>query len=296
MAQLTTDFIKIAQVGPSIDGRTIREDWLRDMADTYDPATYTAMLWPEHARWCGNLGEVLELRAAPDEKGVFSLFARLKPNASFLEWNAAGQGLFYSIEVEENFAKTGKTYLGGLGVTDSPASLGMQSTRFSARRNTIFIGNVPFEPLAPPSTGVGDQTAPASLPPGVLPAAEESAPGWFKRLFPSFFTSDNAGENPAQKDPRMAELDPRVDALEQSLAALTESVTDLAARIAALEVDAAATEGGQPANDEPAYKALARQFGALRKEFASLSAKLSASRPGTAAGVTTGPAQGAGIL
>lgn len=286
MAHLTTDFIKIAQVGPSIDGRFIREDWLRDMAATYDPAVYTALLWPEHARWYGNLGEVLELKAEPDDMGVLSLFARLKPNASFLQWNAAGQGLFYSIEVDENFAESGTTYLAGLGVTDSPASLGLPSTRFSASKHTTFIGNVPLEPFARTSEQSDTRKETA-----------EDAPGWFKRFLASFSTTDSADADPAQKeDAIMPETEARLTALEEGLAALTDTVADLSAKVAGLEVDAAAKEGGDPASDDPAYKALARHIGDMRKEFAALGAKLSAARPGTPAGVTTGPEGGKGIL
>lgn len=310
MAILTTDFIKIAQAGPSIDGRFIREDWIRDMAETYDPATYTAMLWPEHCRWCGNCGEVIELKDGHDDKGVYCLYARFQPNAWFLERNAAGQGLFYSLEVAENFADTGKTYLEGLGVTDSPASLGLQSTRFSTRKNTVFIGNVPFEQLsaAPDNDNLGrrgqrasassDKAGRAGPPTGIHPAAGavEDAPGWFKRLFPFLFTSDSGAPPPEQKDPRMEELEARVAALEESLTALKDQLAAIDGRVAALEVDVAAG-GGEGAGSDPAYKALARQIGSFRKEMTEFTQKVSAAaRPGTQAPGNTGPAKGKSIL
>ena len=285
MAHLTTDFIKIAQVGPSVDGRFIKEEWVRDMAATYNPGTYTALLWPEHCRWFGNLGEVIELKAEPDEKGVLCLFARFKPNASYLEWNAAGQGLFYSVEVAENFAGGNQTYLEGLGVTDSPASLGMQSTRFSARPNTVFISNVPLEPPAHPSQQ-----------PDTSKEANE-VPGWFKRTFPFLFTSDGSGESPDQKEPLMDEAtEARITTLEEGLASLAGTVADLSASVAGLEVDVAAGDGGEPSGGDPAYKALAKQFGHVRREFAALSAKLSAPRPGTPAAPNSGPAGGKKLL
>lgn len=268
MAKLTTDFIKVAQAGPAIDGRTIREEWLRDMAETYNPSSYTAMLWPEHCRWFGNFGEVLELRLAPDEKGVPSLFARVAPNASMLDYNAAGQGLFYSIEVDENFADSGKAYLVGLGVTDSPASLGMPSTRFTAQKGTGCFSNVPFSPLSP---------------------AADEAPNWFKKFFPQLFTKPEGAEPehteaPAKEDP-MPESEERLAALEETVNALSGQITALDSRLAELEVDVAANNGGEPANDDPAYKALAKQLGALRKDFARLS---STPIPGTAAPKNTG--------
>lgn len=90
------------------------------------------MLWPEHRRWAGNFGHVLELRAE-DADGVVTLSGRLCPNDQYIYENTRNQGLFFSIEVTENFAQTGKAYLTGLGVTDSPASLGTSMMRFSGQ-------------------------------------------------------------------------------------------------------------------------------------------------------------------
>lgn len=272
MAKLTTDFIKVAQVGPAADGRTIHEEWLREMAESYNPATYTAMLWPEHCRWFGNLGEVLELRAGPDEAGVFSLFARFAPNAAMLDYNAAGQGLFYSIEVSENFADSGKAYLSGLGVTDSPASLGMPSTRFTAQKDTNCFSNVPCAPMKPED--------------------KDDAPGWFKRFFPQFFNktegaAPEAAPNP-EKEPNMEELEARVTAIEETVAALAEQVGGFEGRLAALEVDVAAGGSGDASGGDFAVKALARQIGSLRNEFRQATA---AARPGTTAPKNLGAAR-----
>lgn len=272
MAKLTTDFIKVAQVGPAADGRTIHEEWLREMAETYNPATYTAMLWPEHCRWFGNMGEVLELRAGPDDAGVFSLFARFAPNAAMLDYNAAGQGLFYSIEVSENFADSGKTYLSGLGVTDSPASLGMPSTRFTALKGANCFSNVPFAPMKPED--------------------KEEAPGWFKRIFPHFFTKteEAAPENTdgPEKENNMEELEARLSALEETIGSLSEQVAGFEGRLAALEVDVAAGGSGDAAGGDFAVKALARQIGALRNEFRQVA---SSARPGTQAPKNLGAAR-----
>ena len=282
MATLMTDFIKVAQAGPSCDGREIREEWLREMAESYNPATYTAMLWPEHCRWWGNLGEVAELQAGTDDAGAFCLFARLKPNASLLEYNAAGQGLFYSIEVEENFAKSGKTYLGGLGVTDSPASLGLTSARFAKAEGSPApqcFANVGFDAasLAPKKTVPGQ-------------GSSEEAPGWFKNIFPKFFNS-NGGETPAEtEDSAMDEIQAKLDEIAAALAALTEQVTALTARVDTLEVDAAANEGGEPESSDPAYKALAKHVGKFSKDLAELKTLFSTAVKGTTPPANTGPA------
>ena len=111
------------------------------MAETYSPGTYTALIWPDHQRWQGNFGTVTELRAE-EEGGVVSLFARLNPNERYAYVNEQRQKLFFSIEVAEDFAKTGKAYLVGLGITDQPASLGTSKMQFSAESGdcSVFPG------------------------------------------------------------------------------------------------------------------------------------------------------------
>ena len=54
----------------------------------------------------------------------------------------AGQKLFTSIEVNPNFADTGKAYLVGLAFTDTPASLGTQIMEFAAKQPEAnpFVG------------------------------------------------------------------------------------------------------------------------------------------------------------
>lgn len=279
MATLFTDFIKVAQTGPAIDGRTMEEGWIRDMAETYDPSVYTAMIWPEHARWFGNFGEVAELRAGPDEKGAYCLFARLKPNKHFLEYNAEGQGLFYSVEIEPDFSKTGRAYLGGLAVTDSPACLGMASTRFSTLpggENKLCMSNVPFDPSS------------------LDPAPADEPPSWFKKYFAPLFTQNTGEQAPEPEENTMDEAtEARIAALEEGQAALVSQIGEIEGRIAAAEVELAAMGGGEPANDDPAYKALARQIGAMRKEFAALSQTV---KPGTKAPANTAPANGKPLL
>ena len=122
MSKLQTEFVKIAQSGACVDGREIKGQWLLDMAETYSPDTYTALIWPDHQRWQGNFGTVTELRAE-EEGGVVSLFARLNPNERYAYVNEQRQKLFFSIEVAEDFARTGKAYLVGLASPISqPAS------------------------------------------------------------------------------------------------------------------------------------------------------------------------------
>ena len=127
---------KIAQSGPTSDGREIKPLWLYDFAETYDKTVYTARMWVEHLR---GLYPSSDFRAAGDvarvfveeKDGIVSLFGELEPNEYGKQLNAADQKIFTSIEVTENFANSGKAYLTGLGLTDSPASLGTDKLKFS---------------------------------------------------------------------------------------------------------------------------------------------------------------------
>lgn len=127
----------IGQSGATIDGREISADDLIQAAETYNPDTYTAVLNVEHFRpffpktELGGLGAVAELKAET-EGGVTKLYARLDPTDKTIEMMKAREKVFTSMELQKNFAKTGKTYLVGLALTDSPASLGTSMLKFSA--------------------------------------------------------------------------------------------------------------------------------------------------------------------
>lgn len=132
MSHLMTRWLCICQEGSTVDGRTINREWLTEAAELYDPEVYTAMLWPEHEKWYGALGHVLEVKAEESE-GVMSLYARLSPDVSLINANKNGQLLFCSAEFtpDGNWRGTGKTYLQGLGVTSTPASVGTTRMQFS---------------------------------------------------------------------------------------------------------------------------------------------------------------------
>jgi len=143
-SHLMTDWICIATAGETVDGREIPEAWLTEMAETYDPELYTALIWPNHERYWGNSGEVLELKTEKED-GVAKLYARMCPTDDLIYTNRRGQLLFSSIEPEPNFRGTGKCYLEGLAVTDSPASVGTTRIRFNADKSKAIYGApVPF--------------------------------------------------------------------------------------------------------------------------------------------------------
>ncbi len=148
---LKTDFICILTSGYTVDGREVSAKTVEEMAESYNPEIYNARINIEHNQYGSKLGSVLSLKAEDfgDKK---KLFAELKPNDFFLYLNQGGQKLHTSVEFVPNFAKTGKAYLTGLAVTDSPASLGTTEIKLSINgqnAETFSTGEV-IEPVNKP--------------------------------------------------------------------------------------------------------------------------------------------------
>jgi hypothetical protein len=138
MAKKTTKAV-VATEGATVDGRTIERSWIEQMAASYSKATYTATVNMEHIRGYTpdspfrNYGfvDALETKEGPDNK--LQLVATISGTDDLVKMTAAWQKVFTSIEVSPNFAKTGKAYLTGLAVTDTPASLGTGMLEFTAK-------------------------------------------------------------------------------------------------------------------------------------------------------------------
>lgn len=120
--------ICILTAGPTVDGRFIEQKVIDDIAELYDPTKYNARINESHWSWGAKFGSVLSV-----EKRENQLFAVLKPNALFLSTIEKGQLLHTSCEIESNFAKSGRSYLTGLALTDEPASLGTTEIHLSAK-------------------------------------------------------------------------------------------------------------------------------------------------------------------
>lgn len=143
MSNLTTDFLCVATSGKTADGREIFAHHLEEIAESYNPETYTALIWWEHIRY-RQLGRVLEVKTEKAGDKV-KLFARLEPTEQLLRFNKDGIGLFSSIEIKTNFADSGKAYLVGLAITDQPASLGTSLLKFAKQEPDVI--NSEAEPL-----------------------------------------------------------------------------------------------------------------------------------------------------
>jgi len=133
VSHLLTDWLCIATEGDTVDGREVFRQWIIDMGETYDFNHYGARIWPEHTRDWGSFGEVRDVMWQDGEDGLARLYAKISPNMNLIYANREGQMVYFSVEPEENWRGSGKTYLKGLAVTDRPASVGTTRLRFSER-------------------------------------------------------------------------------------------------------------------------------------------------------------------
>ena len=135
------------------DNRTITAQMLNEMAGSYNRATYGARINMEHIRGYSPTGDfkaygdVLQLKTEVGEIEIdgkkerrVGLYALIEPTDELVAITDAKQKIYTSMEVEPDFAKTGKFGLIGLAVTDSPASLGTDILKFSASNDPNAAG------------------------------------------------------------------------------------------------------------------------------------------------------------
>ncbi|WP_032092019.1 GPO family capsid scaffolding protein [Necropsobacter rosorum] len=131
----------VATEGATTDGREIQRKWIEEMAESYDPKnTYGARINLDHIKFtlffedmpnAHCFGDVIALKSQERKDGKLQLLAEIIPTESLIKLNQAGQKVYTSVEIDTNFADTGKAYLVGLAVTDNPASLGTEMLSFS---------------------------------------------------------------------------------------------------------------------------------------------------------------------
>lgn len=130
----------IATEGATVDGRTIDRSWIEQMAASYNPSVYKAGINIEHIRGVTpdspfkNYGYVESLSTQEADDGKLQLLAEIKPSDDLVKLVKGYQKTFTSVEVNPKFADTGKAYLQGLAVTDTPASLGTDMLEFTASK------------------------------------------------------------------------------------------------------------------------------------------------------------------
>lgn len=136
---MTKKWFTVAREGQTTDDRIIERTWLEDIAATYAREKYGARIWLEHIRGIvpdsqfRAYGDVLAVRTQEASDGKLELQAQLDPTPDLVAMTKARQKIYSSIEIQPNFAKSGRFGLVGLGVTDSPASLGTSVLEFAAK-------------------------------------------------------------------------------------------------------------------------------------------------------------------
>lgn len=245
----TSKFFRVATEGATTDGRHIQREWIEQMAASYNPSTYGARVWIEHIRGISPdssfraYGDVVALEAREVEDSKLALFAKIDPTPELVELTKKRQKIYTSIEINPKFANTESAYLVGLGVTDSPASLGTQvlefaqqnpqSSPFSARKqdaDNLFSesleASIDFQEDESPSSGLlervraalkkfsSTQNAAATADREEIGTAMEEFAESFSQLHKSF--GDLSGE--------VEKLTGLVGACQKDLASLTERV------------------------------------------------------------------------
>ena len=223
---------RVATSGATVDGRVILPQELRDIAETYKPSFYTAVIWCDHERWPGSHGTVYAVRLVEEaddlEPGEVALEAQLKPNDRLLYLNDQGQKLFTSIEITPDFRGKGKAYLTGMGVTDQPASVGTQELYFSHQntRASYYAASVELGRLQDDSKATAET--------GLINALT----GFFKRFAADVLPTETTPPNTESKPP----MD---EATATALTALVAQLLVVAAGIQAV-IEPAAEDAPEP--------------------------------------------------
>ncbi|WP_323667125.1 GPO family capsid scaffolding protein [Pectobacterium punjabense] len=257
MAKKVSKWFRVGVEGDTCDGRVIDANDIKNMAETFDPRVYGCRINLEHLKGLlpdspfRRYGDVVELKAETIDddsalKGKLALFAKITPTDELVALNKASQKVYTSMEIQPNFANTGKAYLVGLAVTDDPASLGTEMLEFSAKAklNPLATRKSSPENLFSVATEV-------TLEFEDLPAVEPTLLTRVKALFGRKQSSDDARFNDVHEavaevagqvqtnadsvEQRFTQLEQRqqqdIAALTQKLSASEQQLTDLKATL-----------------------------------------------------------------
>ena len=130
---------RVAREGQTVDGRELTGQEIQQMGASYSLEKYGARINLEHySGWSPEppfnaYGDVIKVEAV-QEDGKWVLYNTLSALPNFVAMNKKGQKIYPSIEFYRNFAGTGIAYQVGLGLTDTPASLGTEPIKFSSNQ------------------------------------------------------------------------------------------------------------------------------------------------------------------
>lgn len=141
MAKKVSKWFRIGVEGDTCDGRVISATDIQEMAETFDPRVYGCRINLEHLKGIlpegpfSRYGDVVGLKSEKIDddsvlNGKLALFAKITPTDDLIAMNKKLQKVYTSMEIQPNFANSGKCYLVGLAVTDDPASLGTEYLEF----------------------------------------------------------------------------------------------------------------------------------------------------------------------
>lgn len=207
------------------------------MAEQYDPKnTYGARINLEHLRlrWYDKTephshlyGDVLALKTQERDDGKLQLLAELAPTESLIELVKQKQKVYTSVEINPNFADTGKAYLVGLAVTDSPASLGTEYLTFCA--------GAKHSPLADRKQHEGNLFTEAVETSLEFTTEQETAPqsGWLEKFKAMFTKAKN------DNDGKFAEHEKAMELLAEQFSELTAENDRLKGEFSAVSVELA---------------------------------------------------------
>lgn len=244
MAKKVSKFFRIGVEGDTCDGRVISAQDIQEMAETFDPRVYGCRINLEHLRGIlpdgifKRYGDVVELKAEKIDddlalKGKWALFAKITPTDDLIAMNKAAQKVYTSMEIQPNFANTGKCYLVGLAVTDDPASLGTEYLEFcrTAKHNPLNRFKLSPENLISVATPVELEFE--DLPETVFTALTEKV----KSIFGRKQASDDARLNDVHEavtavaehvQEKLSATEQRLAEMETAFSALKQDVTDRA--------------------------------------------------------------------
>lgn len=260
-----TDWRVIGVSGDTVDGRTISERELREMAESYDPDVYGARINLEHITFIipdfiSGYGDVVELKAEPWKKdpSKTALLARLNITPELQRLWDSGQKIYTSMEITPDFADTKKAYLTGLAITDKPASLGTTANYTAAKHRAGEKFFSAYRADETKETVMNEnQTDPA--------LTEQAAEGIFARLFKKYFADDTpaeteAAETKAAETEAAATVPAETEAAAEyalKLGELTEKYSRAAALFDKLdsEIEAARSETAELRAEFDAFKA-----------------------------------------
>lgn len=232
----TSKYFRVATEGATTDGRAIDRNTIVELARSFNPETYGARIWLEHIRGMvpdsvfKAYGDVVAVKAEEVDTDLgkrMALFAQIAPTPDLVAMTRQRQKIYTSLEINPKFADTGLPYLVGLGITDSPASLGTDVLSFAASKGNAS----PFAARKQNPENLFSEAVEVELDFHEMATNPESGKlaATLKSLFKKITSTD------ANQDARFAELSTAIETVANIVVASDEKQTTQLSRIAALE-------------------------------------------------------------